>query len=109
MRNKLAIIFSLILIPGVLLASGNDIIGPTLLELGTFILFCLFLLFIKIKLAAKVILFGVYCLTVATILYFIKNIPYSENKVIIDFSLEVFPVLIMMLILLIWRRTFKKS
>jgi hypothetical protein len=80
-------------IPMIALASGNNVFYSLYVLIVSFFIFLISIFFIKMELARKAILFFVYIATIAIIIFFIKDIPYTNNIYAINLSLAIIPVI----------------
>ena len=90
-------------------ADHEDVFSTLFLGFGLFILFIIILFFLRIRIEGKSLVGGLY--TLATYLTFrqVDNLPYYENKALINTLVIIIPSTVFLLSYLGLRKKFKKT
>lgn len=105
-KLKLSIILSML--PSLAFASGDFILPALYLQLGSIVIFILFVSFMKLQRTGKLILVWVYFGTVFLIWYLIGNLPFLKNEERINLYIGLIPVINTIVAFAMLHRWFKK-
>ena len=96
--------FGMFLFPFYALASGNEVLVPLFIQLGSIFIFLIFLLSIKFRLIDKLILAVSYFLTLTLILYLTWDVDYRQNRTALDIFWTVGPAAICLITFVVLKK-----
>jgi hypothetical protein len=94
MQQKLTFVFALLLLPLFSFAHGEEIMLPIFIQLVSLIIFAGLIISLKIGIQKKLILMGSYFLTLSLIILCTWDMPYLQNRMLIDLMLILGPAII---------------
>ena len=109
MNQRIAgLLLSLLLLPTVAFASGNEIIPTIILMGGALLLFFAVLLLVRLPLTEKIVLAAVYPLTMWAVLYSSSWLPFLNNLVVFNLTVGIMPVFTTVTTWLLLKKLFRK-
>ena len=103
MKQKLAFLLLILIIPFFAFAHGEEVLIPFFIQCGSLFFFFIFMIFIKLRGFYKLILAVTYCVALAFIIGLTWNMPYNQNRSLIDLLISLGPVLITSILFFILR------
>ena len=106
--GKLKLSAILLMLPSLAFASGDSILPTLYLQFASIVVFFVFILFVKLRIVAKLILVWVYVVTVFLIWYLTRNLPFLGNEKSFDLSIGVIPIVTVLIAFALLYRRFNK-
>ena len=106
--SKLKLLIILLMMPSLAFASGDFILPTLFIQIGSFIAFVIFAIFIQMKLIGKFLLTWVYFITLFLVWYLFSGKPFLENIIIINFCIAFIPVVTVCFAWFMLKSRFKK-
>lgn len=104
MKNiKQAFLCILLIMPAVAFAHGEEVIYTLFIQIISIIICLIILISVKVSSTSRAILLGIYLLSVIAVFYFINNLPFRHNMLLINLSVAFIPFIISILTYLILR------
>jgi hypothetical protein len=107
-KLKLTLLAFLLLFSEVTYAHGQEVLFPFFIQFVFLILLFVILAFIRLKIVGKLLLTAIYLLSAILICLLTSNIPYRDNKLILDTSLILVPIALTLGGYLILKKNFNK-
>ena len=102
--QRTILIFGMFLYPVYALASGNEVLFPLLMQLGSIFIFLILLLSIKFGIVDKLILAVSYFMTLAIIFNLTWNVDHTQNRIAVDISWAIGPAAISLITFFILKK-----
>ena len=93
LKQKHSLSLFMFLVPLCAFAHGEEVLLPILGQLVSILVFLILMALSKLKFRDKIILATLYLLTLCSIGYFSRNVPYIDNRAWIDLSSTFGPAL----------------
>ena len=95
--QRTILLFGMFLFPFYALAHGEEVLLPLLIQLGSIFIFVILVTSIKFKIADKLILAAAYFLTLIIVLYLSWDVPYRQNKTLLDLVWTIGPAAVVLI------------
>jgi hypothetical protein len=102
--QKPVLVFGILLFPSCVFAHGEDVLLPLFIQLCSIFIFLIWLIIAKLRLRHKLILLASYFLSASAVFFFTSNLPYRQNKELVDMLWIISPALIAFLTFMFLRR-----
>jgi energy-coupling factor transporter transmembrane protein EcfT len=110
MKNqKLIILALLLLISQSALAHGEEVLIPLFIEFVGMIIVFVIVALIRFKIVGKLLLVSIYIISTIIIIILTFNIPYRDNKIVIDISSIGGPIALTIAGYLIFKNKYQKT
>ncbi len=102
-QQKFTLSIAMFLLPFCAFAHGEEVLLPLFIQFASILIFIIVLTSLKIKVAKKLVLFVIYFLTLSSILCISWNVPYRQNRTVLDLSWTLGPATTTLIAFLIFR------
>lgn len=102
-RQRVTLLSAMFLSPFYALAHGQELLLPLLIQLGSIIVFLIWIISAKFRTRDKLILATSYFVSLGLMLFLISDVPYRQNKTLLDFALTIPPAIIALITFTILR------
>lgn len=90
-QQKFTLSLAMFLLPFCAFAHSEEVLLPVFIQISSIVIFLILLISLKIKGGKKFVLAVIYFLTLGSILCLSWNVPYRQNRTVIDLSCTVGP------------------
>lgn len=103
-RQSVSLLVGMFLFPLYAFADGEEVLLPLIIQLSSIFIFLIWVTSVKFRIAEKLILATSYFLTLSLILVLTWNIPYRQNRVLVNVAWTIAPAAIALLTFIILRK-----
>jgi hypothetical protein len=93
-NKKQALLCVLLITPMAALAHGDEVIYTLFIQIISIIISLIILVSVKVSVTGRSILLGIYLFSVIAVFYFINNLSFRDNMLLINLSVAFIPLIV---------------